>query len=113
VVITRSAVTRREIITSTTPTERQVFSEVSVGPEGARFLLRILAFSNPPALVIASSAQAAVLEEAARMVRKRLLEQEQAGLTHPNVDVAEAEPAFAPVTREFRGCAPMTAMPRS
>ncbi len=111
--ITQRIVTRRELISPTTPTERQVFDQVTVGPEGARFLLRILAFSDPPTLAIASSSQAAVLEEAARMVRKRLLEQEQAGLTHPYVDVAEAEPCFASVTKEAQGCAPTTVMPRS
>jgi len=112
-VITESAVTRREIITPTTPTERQVFTRVTVGPEGARLLLRVLVASTPTALAIASSAQAAVLEELGRMLRIRLREQEQADLTHPNVDVAGVEPAFAPATREPQGCAPMTAMPRS
>lgn len=111
--ITQTTVLRRQIITPTSPTERQVFTQVSVGPEGARLLLRILVASNPLALAIASSAQAAVLEGLARMVKNQLREQEQASLTHPNVDDAGAEPAFAPVTREAQGCAPTTAMPGS
>lgn len=108
--ITQTAVSRREIITPTTATERQVFTQVSVGPEGARLLLRVVVASSPPALAIASSAQAAVLEELGRMLRIRLREQEQADLTHPNVDVAGAEPASAPAIREAQGCAPTTAM---
>lgn len=108
--ITQTAVSRREIITPTTTTERQVFTQVSVGPDGARLLLRVLVASSPPTLAIGSSAQAAVLEELGRMLRIRLREQEQADLTHPNVDVAGAESAFAPANREAQGCAPTTGM---
>jgi hypothetical protein len=112
-VITQSLVTRHEMITPTTTTERQVFSQVSVGPEGARLLLRILVASNPSVLAIASSAQAAVLEELGRMLRIRLREQEQAGLTHPYLEFVGAEPCSASVTREAQGCAPTTGMPKS
>lgn len=113
--ITHTAVSRHEVISPTTATERYVFSRVSVGPDGAVLILRLGDFTHPngAAHTIVSSAQAAVLEELGRMLRIRLREQEQAGLTHPYVDVAGAEPCFAPVTKEAQGCAPTTGMPRS
>ena len=90
--ITQTTVFRREIIRPTTPTERQVFSRVNVAPEGAVLILQLSDFvvSVNSVLVIATSAQAAVLEELGRMLRIRLREQEQAGLARDG-------------TREFGG----------
>jgi len=77
----RASVTiKRQTISPTNATERAVYREASIGPEGATIVLALQL--KPHSLLLPSSAHAAVLEDLARVVRCELAEQEQSALQH-------------------------------
>jgi hypothetical protein len=74
--VNRQTVTvRRHQICPTSPTERAVYREASIGPEGATLVFAVQCDLN--ALRLNSSAHAAVLEDVARVIRVQLADQEQ------------------------------------
>jgi hypothetical protein len=73
-----SLIVKHQVISSSNPTERAVYREASIGPEGATLVLALQL--EPRSLLLPSSAHAAALEELARVVRNELVEQEQAAL---------------------------------
>jgi hypothetical protein len=73
-----SLIVKRQAITPSNATERAVYREASIGPEGATLVLALQL--EPRALLLPSSAHAAALEDLARVVRCELAEQEQAAL---------------------------------
>jgi hypothetical protein len=73
-----SLIVKRQVISPSNPTERAVYREASIGPEGATLMLALQL--EPRTLLLPTSAHAAVLEELARVVRCELAEQEQSAL---------------------------------
>lgn len=87
----RSTVTvRRHQISPTGPTERAVYREASVGPDGATLVLALQL--EPRSLHIPTSAHAAALEEIARIVRIALFDQEQSGQPEPDEETSDPAP---------------------
>lgn len=76
---TTSTIRRRQRLPKNA-TERAVYREASVDPEGAELVLAMQL--DPRVLRLPTSAHAAALEDLARAVRIELTEQEQSALQH-------------------------------
>jgi hypothetical protein len=100
--VNRASVTvRHQVLMATNPTERAVYREATIGPEGAEILLALQL--DPRSLRLPSAAYAAVLEDLARVIRAELTDQEQHAIQSGAGEPARPQTPQIPQTERHSG----------